>query len=109
MIFVEIGDIHHYSSRNKLLAFAGLDPVVYQFGTFKVSRTRMSKRGSSVLRYALISAAHNVVKNNKTFKAYYDAKMSEGRCHYNALGHYSGKLVRVIWKMMTDEIEFNLE
>ena len=34
----------------------------------------MSKRGSRVLRYALINAAHNVVKNNSTFKAYYDAK-----------------------------------
>ena len=109
MILGEIGDIHRFSNPNKLLAFAGLDPVVYQSGNFKVSRTRMSKRGSRVLRYALINAAHNVVKNNKTFKAYYDAKMTEGRSHYNALGHCAGKLVRVIWKMMTDEIEFNLE
>ena len=69
----------------------------------------MSKRGSKVLRYALINAAHNVVKNNSTFKAYYDAKMAEGRTHYNALGHCAGKLVRVIWKMMTDEVEFNLK
>ena len=71
--------------------------------------TRMSKRGSKVLRYALINAAHNVVKNNSTFKAYYDAKMAEGRTHYNALGHCAGKLVRVIWKMMTDDVEFNLD
>ena len=62
-----------------------------------------------VLRYALINAAHNVVKNNATFKAYYDAKRAEGRTHYNALGHCAGKLVRVIWKMLTDEVEFNLE
>ena len=43
------------------------------------------------------------------FKAYYDAKRSEGRSHYNALEHCAGKLVRVIWKMLTDEVEFNLE
>lgn len=49
------------------------------------------------------------VKNNATFKAYYDAKRAEGRTHYNALGHCAGKLVRVIWKMLTDEVEFNLE
>ena len=54
-------------------------------------------------------AAHNVVKNNATFKAYYNAKMAEGRTHYNALGHCAGKLVRVIWKMLTDGIEFNLD
>lgn len=109
MILGEIGDIHRFSNPSKLLAFAGLDPSVYQSGNFSAKHTRMSKRGSRVLRYALINAAHNVVKNNATFKAYYDAKMAEGRTHYNALGHCAGKLVRVIWKMLTDEIEFNLE
>ena len=109
MILGEIGDIHRFSEPKKLLAFAGLDPSVRQSGNFQASRTRMSKRGSKVLRYALINAAHNVVKNNSTFKAYYDAKRAEGRTHYNALGHCAGKLVRVIWKMLTDEVEFNLE
>ena len=109
MILGEIGDIHRFSTPGKLLAFAGLDPSVYQSGNFQAKRTRMSKRGSRVLRYALMNAAHNIVKNNATFKAYYDAKRAEGRTHYNALGHCAGKLVRVIWKMLTDEVEFNLE
>ena len=109
MILGEIGDIHHFSEPKKLLAFVGLDPSVHQSGNFQAQRTRMSKRGSRVLRYALINAAHNVVKNNATFKAYYDAKRAESRTHYNALGHCAGKLVRVIWKMLTDEVEFNLE
>ena len=109
MILGEIGDIHRFSSPNKLLAFAGLDPSVYQSGNYSARRTRMSKRGSRVLRYALMNAAHNVVKNNATFKEYYDKKMAEGRTHYNALGHCAGKLVRVIWKMLTDEVEFNLD
>lgn len=56
-----------------------------------------------------MNATHNVVKNNTTFKAYYDAKITEGRTHYNALGHYAGKFVRIIWKMLTDEVQFNLE
>ena len=109
MILGEIGDIKRFSSPGKLLAFAGLDPSVYQSGNFEAKHTRMSKRGSKVLRYALINAAHNAVKCNKTFKAYYDQKMSEGRSHYNALGHCAGKLVRVIYKMLTDNVPFNLE
>ena len=109
MILGEIGDIHRFSNPNKLLAFAGLDPTVYQSGNFQAKTTRMSKRGSRVLRYALVNAAWNVVLNNATFKAYYDAKRAEGRTHYNALGHCSGKLVRVIWKMLTDDVEFNLK
>ena len=109
MILGEIGDVHRFSNPNKLLAFAGLDPSVYQSGNFQARRTRMSKRGSRVLRYALINAAHNVVKNNATFKTYYDKKMAEGRSHYNAIGHCAGKLVRIIWKIMTDNVEFNLD
>ena len=109
MILGEIGDIHRFSKPHQLLAYAGLDPSVHQSGSFNAKRTRMSKRGSKVLRYALINAAHNVVKNNATFKAYYDKKMAEGRTHYNALGHCAGKLVRVIWKMLTDDIDFNLD
>jgi transposase len=109
MILGEIGDIHRFSHPRKLLAFAGLDPSVYQSGNFNAKRTRMSKRGSRVLRYALVNAAHNVVKNNATFKTYYDKKMAEGRTHYNALGHCAGKLVRIIWKMLTDNVEFNLD
>ena len=109
MIMGEIGDITRFSNPNKLLAFAGLDPSVYQSGNFQAKRTRMSKRGSRALRYALVNAAHNVVKNNKTFKSYYDKKRNEGRSHYNALGHCAGKLVRIIYKMLTDNMPFNLD
>lgn len=108
MILGEIGDIHRFPTPGKLLAFVGLDPSVYQSGNFQAKKSRMSKRGLRVFRYALVNAAHNVVKNNATFKAFYNAKRVEGRTHYNALGHCAGKLVRVIWKMLTDEVESNL-
>ena len=77
LILGEIGDIHRFSEPKKLLAFAGLDPSVHQSGNFQAKKTRMSKRGSRVLRYALMNAAHNVVKNNSTFKDYYDSKKAE--------------------------------
>jgi len=109
MILGEIGDIHRFDHPKKLLAFAGLDPSVHESGKFKAKRTRMSKRGSRVLRYALVNAAHNVVLNNQTFKNYYDSKVAEGRTHYNALGHCAGKLVRIIHKILTDDIPFNLD
>jgi len=108
-ILGEIGDIKRFSNPSKLVAYAGLDSTVYQSGNFQAKTTRMSKRGSRVLRYALVNAVWNVARNNTTFKAYYDSKRTEGRSHYNALGHCAGKLVRVIWKMLTDKVEFNLE
>lgn len=108
MIIGEIGEIHRFEKPCQLLAYAGLDPAVYQSGNFNASHTRMSKRGSKLLRYALVNAAWQATLVNKTFKNYYDLKISQGRGHYNALGHVAHKMVRVIHKMMTDNVEFNL-
>ncbi len=108
MIIGEIGDINRFKKPSQLLAYAGLDPSVYQSGNFNAPRTRMSKRGSKLLRYALINAAWQLTLHNKTFKDYYDLKISQGRTHYSALGHVAHKLVRIIHKLMTDDIAFNL-
>ena len=108
MIIGEIGDISRFDKPCQLLAYAGLDPSVYQSGNFNAVRTRMSKRGSKLLRYALINAAWQTTLVNKTFRNYYDLKISQGRRHYNALGHVAHKLVRVIHKMMSSNVEFNL-
>ena len=44
MILGEIGDIHRFSNPNKLLAFAGLDPSVYQSGNFQANPAFKSAR-----------------------------------------------------------------
>ena len=107
MILGEIGDIHRFPDYSKLLAFAGLDPKIRQSGKFSAAHTRMSKRGSRTLRYALVYSAHNAVKNNEIFRKYYDLKCSQGRGHYAALGHCAGKLVRIIYKLLSEDIAFN--
>ena len=104
MILGEIGNISRFSYPSKLLAVVGLDQSVYQSGNLGTKHTRMSKRGSKTLRFPLVNAAHNVVKNNKTFATYYKQKMSEKRTHYATLGHCTGKLVRIMYKMLTDPI-----
>ena len=72
-----IGDINRFEHSCQLLAYSGLDPSVVQFGNFQAKSTRMSKRGSGMLRYSLVYSAHNVVLNNKTFKEYYELKRSK--------------------------------
>ena len=102
-------NLNSFDSPSKVLAYAGLDPVVRQSGKWRARTTRMSKRGNSLLRYALIWASFNVCKNNKTFMDYYIKKTSEGKSHYNALGHCAGKLVRVIFKLIKSNESFNLD
>ena len=104
-----IGDINRFNKSCQLLAYAGLDPSVYQSGNFEARSTRMSKRGNSLLRYNLVYAAHNLVLHNKTFKEYYDLKRSQGKSHYCALGHAAHKLVRVIFKMLKSNVDFDLD
>ena len=108
IIISEIGDINRFHNPSQVLAFAGLDPSVKQSGNFNASSTRMSKRGSPLLRYALILAANNVQLNTKTFNDYYNMKRLQGKLHYNALGHCAGKLVRNIFYMLKDNVKFNL-
>lgn len=109
IIISEIGDINRFNNPGQVLAFAGLDPSVKQSGTFNASSTRMSKRGSSLLRYALILAANNVQLNTKTFNNYYNTKRLQGKLHYNALGHCAGKLIRTIFYMLKNNVKFNLD
>lgn len=104
-----IGDISRFNKSCQLLAYAGLDPSVYQSGNFEAHSTRMSKRGNSLLRYNLVYAAHNLVLHNKTFKEYYDLKRSQSKSHYCALGHCAHKLVRIIFKMLKSNVDFDLD
>ena len=87
IIISEIGNINCFKNYSKVIAYAGLDSTIKQSGNFNAKTTRMSKRGSSLLRYALILAANNVRLNTKTFEDYYSKKCLQGKSHYNALGH----------------------
>ena len=108
MIISEIGDIKRFSNPSKLLAFAGLDPIVKQSRYFQADSMKISKRGSTYLRYAIYRAAFLIIYNNETFHKFYLEKRSQGKTHRVALGHVCNKLVRVIFKILTENIDFDL-
>ena len=99
-ILAEIGDISRFDSPAKLLAFAGLDPSMYQSGKFFSTHSVMVKRGSKYLRFALMTAARMVCLNDSTFNAFKDRKMAEGKHYMVAMGHVAKKLVRVIYYLL---------
>lgn len=99
MILAEIGDFSRFNSPDKILAYAGLSPSTYQSGQFDSCHSRMEKRGSRYLRYALFNAAKYVCHWDPTFAAYLAKKRAEGK-HYNvAISHAVKKLVRVIYQL----------
>ncbi len=106
MIVAEIGDIHRFSNHNKLLAYAGLDPSIYQSGKFNPASGSMVKRGSSYLRWALLFAARTVPNSSTVFQSYRDKKLAEGK-HFNvASSHVAKKLVRVIYSLLKTNSTF---
>ena len=105
-IVAEIEDISRFSSPNKILAFAGLDPRIYQSGTQEF-KGRMNKKGSVVLRRVLMNCAESMLLHNPAFLSYYKKKREEGKSHRVALSHVARKLVRVIYKLETEGIDYN--
>ena len=100
VILAEIGDITRFATPAKLQAFAGLDPTTYQSGQFTGNRDVMVKRGSTYLRWALLTAARIACKYDKTFGEYLGRKLSEGKHYNSAMGHVAKKLIRVIFCLM---------
>ena len=96
----EIGDVSRFKSPDKLLAFAGLDPAVYQSGNYDANKLTISKRGSSYLRWAFHTAASIIIYHDSAFGSYYAKKRKEGKHHLVALGHVSKKLVRVVFSLL---------
>ena len=108
MIFAEVGDFTRFDSPDKLLAYAGMSPSIYQSGQLKNCYPHMEKRGSRYLRYALYNATKYVCQWDPTFSDYLAKKRAEGK-HYNvALSHAAKKLVRLIFAMEKSRATYRL-
>lgn len=105
-IYSEIGNFKSFSSANKIVAFAGLEPAFYQSGTSE-QNGRMVKHGSSLLRYAIMNATLPLINFCPKFSKYYLKKRSEGKSHYVALSHLAKKLIRVMFTLETKGIDYN--
>ena len=106
IILSEYGDIFNFSSPNKMLAFAGLEPSIIQSGTLE-HNGKMVKHGSGHLRYAIMNTAMSVLRYSPTFYDYYLKKRSEGKCHRVALSHACKKLIRIIYTLEKNNLDFD--
>jgi len=102
-ILGEIGDIQRFDSLKQLVAYAGIDPAVYQSGQFQASQTHMSKRGSPYLRHALWMAATVARMHDSELKAYYDKRRDEGKAYGTVIGAICRKLLARIFVILRDQ------
>jgi transposase len=102
-ILAEIGDIQRFPTPEKLVAYAGIDPSVYQSGQFTASHSRMSKRGSPYLRHALWQAAYMASIHDPELRSFYQRKRAEGKAYGTAIGAVCRKLLHRIFIVLKEQ------
>lgn len=109
-ILGEIGDINRFNSPSQLLAFAGLDPSIYESGDFKSNKCRISKRGSKYLRTAIFTATRVAcvgnVKSNR-FQQKYIKKKAEGKHHNSVICSVSKNMINTIFALLKTKETFS--
>ena len=106
VIYAEYGDISNFSNPGQMLTFAEIEPGINDSGT-ESHGGRMVKHGSSQLRYVLLNACLPLIRFDLTFATYYAKKRAEGKKHRVAITHVAKKLIRVIYELERQDVDFN--
>ena len=102
-ILGEIGDIHRFANLKQLVAYAGLDPTVYQSGQFQAGHSRLSKRGSVYLRRALWMAASVARRYDPDLRALYRRKRRQHKHHSVVIGAVCHRLLARIYVILKEQ------
>jgi len=103
MILGEIGDINRFNNASSLLAFAGLDPSVFESGDFKSKTSRISKRGSAYLRSAIFTATRVACVGkgiDNRFRQKYQKKRDQNKHHSAAICAACKNMINTIFTML---------
>jgi transposase len=104
----EMGEVQHYASHKKLIAFTGIDPSLHESGNY-IGMSKLSKRGNRHLRRAVYLMTSAVVSKNPFFKAYFLRRKREGLPPQKALFATAHKLLRVIFAMLSNRTYFKVK
>ena len=100
-MIAEIGSIERFDGSKQLVAYAGLDPRVYESGKYK-GRFAISKKGNKRLRcllYLAVSCSLRIKSQPNSIRDYYKRKTQQGKLHGVALIASCNKLLRIIYSM----------
>lgn len=102
----EYGGITFFHTPNQMLAYAGLEPSKTSQAQ-KDNNGHMVKHGSSYLRFVILNASQTLITHNQVFYDYYHKKRAAGKHHRVALSHVARKLIRIIFHLEKNNIDFD--
>jgi transposase len=108
-LLAETDPISTFTCADALVAYAGLDPSVYQSGDYDAPRRCISKRGSPHLRRTLWLMAMASILQPGPLRDYYKRRREAGLHHTSAVTAVALKLCRITWRIMTDQRDYTPE
>lgn len=105
-IYAEFGGVHNFMNPNQMFAFAGLESSRYQSGQENF-KGHMVKHGSGHLRQIIMNVVDTFALNNPVIYDYQSKKIKEGKHWRVAQTHVARKLVRIIFHLEKNNMDFN--
>ena len=105
-ILAEIGDLSRFPRAKSLVAYAGIDPNVYQSGENDGLHLKITKKGNKELRCLLYLAIQNTVQGNNVIADYYHKKIATALPSKVAKVACMNKLLRIIYSMCKNGVIF---
>lgn len=99
-LMAEIGDVRRFSHKGALTAFAGVDPMPNQSGSYEAKSTSSSKRGSPDLRktlFILMTILLQKAPPGDPVFQFLDKKRSEGKPYYVYMTAGCNKFLRIYY------------
>jgi len=106
IIIAELGDFKNFTNPAQVISFAGLDTSVSQSGMME-TRGHLVKRGSGLLRMTFWQITFSSLRLNPVLYDYYLKKRAEGKHHKVAMVHCTRKLIRTIYYLGVNQIQFD--
>ena len=97
-LIAEIGDVHKFTKRSQLTAFAGVDPGVNESGDYAQKSVHTSKHGSPYLRRTLFLIMNVLIQNQPEDDPVYRfmaKKRDEGKPYYVYMTAGANKFLRI--------------
>lgn len=99
-LMAEIGDVRRFAHKGSLTAFAGVDPMPNQSGSYEAKSTSSSKRGSPDLRktlFVLMTVLLQKAPPSDPVFQFLDKKRSEGKPYYVYMTAGCNKFLRIYY------------
>ena len=100
----EIGDINRFPSEKQLAVYCGVACVDNNSG--KVTKARAVYKANKICKHTLITMAGGSIRFSFQCRDYYLKKRAEGKSHNHTLRCLARQLIRVIYKMLTEDRDY---